>query len=294
MNPLPLPPFDAKSILELCAQTKEDLALRVRLLSVAEYVHRMADEYAGHARTATLYTVLSTDTVNGCVSTEEMKDLYDHTLVRLGSPARHIYDAIKLSAKLCPLCGVRGVSQLDHYLAKSGHPTHALSPFNLVPACSDCNKAKLDKQPASANEQTLHPYYDDIDGVVWLRAAVRETSPPAIEFQVVPIEGWSDITQQRVVHHFDTFRLASLYATFAAGHLVQMDLRLRTLAEQGGEEAILTYLSAEGTSSRAASRNSWQTAMFDALKESEWFRREGYLRIRPEGTGLQLLGVAQH
>ena len=42
----------------------------------------------------------------------------------------------------CPICGIGQASTLDHYLAKTIYPTYAVTPYNLVPVCKDCNFAK--------------------------------------------------------------------------------------------------------------------------------------------------------
>ena len=75
-----------------------------------------------------------------------MVRVYDGRMAAQGSPGRTIYDAIKLASPngLCPLCGQRVVATLDHYLPKSRYAALAVNPANLIPACSDCNKAKSD------------------------------------------------------------------------------------------------------------------------------------------------------
>jgi hypothetical protein len=42
-------------------------------------------------------------------------------------------------------------------VSKSPLPALAVALLNLVPACSDCNKAKLASVPTSAEEVGLHP-----------------------------------------------------------------------------------------------------------------------------------------
>src|SRR5690606_34072146 len=106
--------------------------------------------------------------VGRVVSAEEMCSLYAR-MSRPKAAGRRYYNLIR-SAPLhgqCPLCGHRQVATLDHYLPKSEFPAFAVLPLNLIPACRDCNSAKLARVVLSANEQTLHPYYDDVDGEQW-------------------------------------------------------------------------------------------------------------------------------
>ncbi|WP_422778067.1 HNH endonuclease [Pseudomonas shirazensis] len=63
---------------------------------------------------------------------------------------------------LCPMCGQRIVATVDHYLPQSRFPTLNLTSANLIPVCSDCNRRKLASVPAIAEDQTLHPYFDDL------------------------------------------------------------------------------------------------------------------------------------
>src|SRR5262249_39637235 len=144
----------------------------------------------------------------------EMVWLYDAKLSRLRDRARPIYDAIKLAPRngVCPLCGHRVVSTLDHYLAKSRHPSYTVTPLNLLPACSDCNKLKLNRQPANARDQTLHPYFDDVSSDVWLKATLIESVDPAVVFFVDPPNQWEPVLQERIRLHFRAFGLAELYA----------------------------------------------------------------------------------
>lgn len=42
----------------------------------------------------------------------------------------------------CPLCGVRDVTDLDHYAPRSIFPEYSVHPKNLIPTCHECNKQK--------------------------------------------------------------------------------------------------------------------------------------------------------
>lgn len=47
--------------------------------------------------------------------------------------------------------------QFDHFLPKSKYPLTAVTPFNIVPACPECNKTK------DENCISIHPYEDSFD-----------------------------------------------------------------------------------------------------------------------------------
>jgi hypothetical protein len=267
--------------LELCADALRDEALAARLRSVAPEIEAAEAKYKERGKKASLFTIAETDDVVGRVGLEEMSALYKGTLSRLGSRPRRIYDEIKAAPRngVCPLCGQRIVSTLDHYLPKSRHPALAVTPLNLVPSCADCNKAKLDRQPASASEQTLHPYFDEVDDEVWLTARVEETAPPALVFSPDPPVGWDDVKRTRVLTHFRTFGLGRLYATHAAEELLNIRYSLVLIANRGGAAALRSHLIEQAESRQAVTKNSWQSAMYDALLRSEWFREKGYKLI---------------
>ncbi len=42
----------------------------------------------------------------------------------------------------CPLCGVRDITDLDHYAPRSIFPEYSVHPRNLIPTCHECNLVK--------------------------------------------------------------------------------------------------------------------------------------------------------
>lgn len=101
---------------------------------------------------------------------EQLKNVYENKFAKKGQPGRKVYDKLmsKPAQGICPLCGQRVVSTLDHYLPKAHFPVLSVVPINLIPSCSECNKSKTDHVPENAEQQTLHPYYDDVEEEQWL------------------------------------------------------------------------------------------------------------------------------
>jgi hypothetical protein len=203
----------------------------------------------------------------------EMGRLYDRKMAAQRSPARAIYDAVKLAAEngQCPLCGHRQVMTLDHYLPKSTFPALAVNPVNLVPACRDCNSAKL-----ASTSETLHPYYDAIEGVRWLAASVVEGAPAAARFFVEPSADWPRSLAARVNSHFQIFGLADLYTAQAAVQLSGMRRRMEGLHQEGGAVLVRSHLAQDADSWRGHKVNAWQTAFYDALRQSNWYCSGGF------------------
>lgn len=281
MRSLAKPANGARATLELCADAVRDEALAARLRSVAADIEAAEAQYKERGEKAALFTIAGAKTVADRVGSDEMKALYKGTFSRQGSGPRRIYDEIRAAPKngICPLCAQRVVSTLDHYLAQSRHPALAVTPVNLVPSCADCNKAKLDAQPTRATEQTLHPYFDEVDDELWLTARVEESAPPAVVFSANPPPGWDDVKRERVLTHFRTFGLGPLYSSHAAEELLNIRRTLALVAERGGAAALKAHLMEQAESRRAAAKNSWQSAMYKALVKSEWFCEEGYKAV---------------
>lgn len=152
--------------------------------------------------------------IAGGVKKSELKALYEIHMLKKGSDARKIYDILRASAPKCPLCGIRNVKTLDHYLPKSRYPLLSVNPENLVPACSECNTVKLDKIFVCEQDQTLYPYneasnfYDED----WTSANVNTFAGELVfEFYADPPATWTQVDQQRAKNHFDAFNLEEAF-----------------------------------------------------------------------------------
>jgi len=178
-----------------------------------------------------------------------------------------------------PLCGQHIVSTLDHYLPKTRYPALTVAPWNLVPACHDCNKAKSDTRPLTADEEALHPYYDDIEGDLWLAAEVVESAPAALRFLVSPPHGWNDTLTARVLRQFQMLKLARLYAAKGAQELTDLHNLLRTHFATGGPDEVRLLLQQFAESCRAANMNGWRTATYRALANSDWYCQGGFAHV---------------
>lgn len=276
MRRLNRPPFAACDALNLCIESIRDKDLTDRLALIGDEVAAAETAYIMYGDLQELFQVPQTRGV-GLVEVSEMKRVYKETFAK-SVRTRNIYDQIKKQPvnDICPICGQRTVGSLDHYLAQSLHSALAVAPINLVPACSDCNKAKLDAQPKTATEQTLHPYFDRVDDSTWLYATVGETTPASLRFFPDPPTAWSAVTRERVKNHFRIFGLGALYASHSGAELTNIQYGLRRIAELGTSEDVRAELLNRAESAKAAHINSWQTAMYQALAESEWFCEGGF------------------
>ncbi|MET3779844.1 hypothetical protein ABIC32_000474 [Brevundimonas sp. 1080] len=236
-------------------------------------------EYLQRGPLKTLYEIVEAGDVGpGLVSAGEMEGLYTGTFSRKGTQSRDLYDKIKQGAPngICPLCGSQQIKTLDHYLAKTKHPALTITPINLVPSCSDCNKAKGDSQAAADSDQHLHPYFDDVDDGEWLFATVVEASPPSLNYRADPPAAWPAPKRERVIAHFENLAHGFLFAALSSDQLPSMRTRLRRLLAAGGAQAVRNHLSEDLEGHKEERRNSWQIAMYAALVASDWYCGGGF------------------
>ena len=272
------PNYSPKEVFLLCVSRVRDPKLKARLETVADDIAERAKEYDERAAEAGLYTLPEHDDVSGVVSGQEMQGVYTSRMARKRAPGRRVYDQIVASAPndMCPLCGQGLVASLDHHLPKTSFPSFTVTPYNLVPSCDRCNKTKLDVVPSNAEEQTLHPYYDDTTKHRWLYASVLETAPASIRFFVEVQESSDGVLRARIESHFNTFKLGALYAAHAGAELANIRAQLEDIHSMAGAEAVREHLETGAESRRRNHANSWQTAMYSAMTSSRWFCNGGF------------------
>ena len=272
------PDITAEEAFRACISRVRSHELKSRLENVIPDIEEAAEEYDECAEAAELHLIQPSEMVGENVTRDEMIRVYTGRMANGSSPGRPYYDSIKALAEneICPLCGHRQVKTLDHVLAKAHFPIFAVTPINLVPACTDCNQAKANSLPQAAEEVFLHPYYDDIDDDVWLRARIVERFPAAALFEASPPNQWPDVLAARLENQFCRLGLARLYSREAAQEISSIRYSLQELLESGGPDLVLKHLQQEQRSRRAAQRNSWRTALYTAMCDSDWFCDGGF------------------
>lgn len=261
-----------------CISRVRSASFKARLELAESDILKASEDFEKAAKEGKLHALASSINVGGIVSKEEMFNIYESKMARRAAPGRAIYDKILTAPEhgRCPLCGQRQVSTLDHYLPKSHFPALAVLPSNLVPACVDCNKAKLDTFPKCRGDETLHPYYDDVERESWLSAKVLELKYPVIQFYVNPPDGWDEVTIARVRRHFKMLGLSYLYASQAAVELTSIKHYISELFREAGVQAVKRHLLEMMESCRKAQVNSWRTVTYQALSESDWYCAGGF------------------
>lgn len=271
--------FAAGEVFETCVAMVKNPALRAQLRVVRPDVEAAAADYDARAVGRQLYLKQLHDRV-GAVAGDEMVKVYTLRMVPKTSTGRPIYDRI-MSAPAhgrCPLCGIGTVNTLDHYMPKTHFPVYSVTPNNLVPACTWCQSAKLEYYPTTEEGQLLHPYFDNVDDEVWLKAEVVAGVPAAFRYFASPPDHWTPAATARVAAHLKELNLPVLFASNAGSRLSEIRARLANLYhKEGGPAAVRAHLLEELASIVADFRNSWSAAMYRAAVASDWFCNGGFL-----------------
>jgi len=278
MRHISLPTLTAAEAMDLCIESVRDRDLKRRLGVARRHLEVAETEYLRLGRKAKLYQMPESHRIGRSLTHLEMDELYNGTFVR-SARTRSAYGKLKKACTndICPLCGQRTVHQLDHYLPISRHALFGITASNLVPACSDCNKIKLAYVATTAAEQTLHPYFDDVEGERWLFAKVTQ-NPGSLLFFARPSVAFGKTIRERIKVHFETFSLATLYSSHAGAEISDIKHHLIRLSTRRGATArIRAYLQDQADSRGNAHVNSWQAATYEALAASTWFCGGGFI-----------------
>lgn len=278
MYNLPVPSTTSMEAYNAAVQTIRDIVRRTAFKDAAPIVQAQSevfDKLASELRLSDAYAV--NFEVSG-LGSKEMTDLYDRQFAkREGTKA--IRDSIKNAAPhdLCPYCGEGSVAQLDHYLPKAKFAATTVYPANLVPACGDCNYAKLEYAPGDARPAVLHPYFDRAFDIPWLSAQLKQSQSgfPVIDFEV-QLERPDAELELRLKAHMNVFKLWRRFGTWAAQslnnfeRLVQKDGITINVAQE--------HLERMKTQESGGRTNSWEGATYQAMLASDWYLRS-YLKL---------------
>lgn len=282
MRKIDKPSYDSDHVFEICVNSIADQHLKSRFQAISSTVSLAAKDYDLKATNFELFSIAAhhgnnEDLIAGDISKEELKNLYSAHLVPQNKPARAIYEYLlsRSAGKLCPLCGFGHVKTLDHYLPKAKFPIYSVLPNNLVPSCRDCNTEKLASIATTAGAQSIHPYYDPnhFFSDQWIFARVEQTIPPTIIFYVVPPSNWDAVSKERVTSHFKDFQLADRFSVQVATELAAFSSYLSGLSDENSRQQ---HLIERANSYYATYKNSWQTALVQALASSEWYWKTGF------------------
>lgn len=267
MKKIAKPSFSVSEVLLDCIDNLQDAILKQEIIDSSNKFTIAESDFNSKKLTNTLYQIQQNVNISETINATVLKGIYTNRLVKMTNKGRKYYNLIFTSAPngRCPFCNVKQVSTLDHYLPKSKYPLLSITPNNLVPSCSDCNKNKLVDSPTNSQEETIHPYFDDIEDFDWLKTKIITLNPIKFEYYISPPNGWSDLLKTRLINHFSSYLLNELYSIHAIEEFENIKQQITKLFENAGNNQLKEHLQDCYNSRYVVNKNSWQTAFYDCL-----------------------------
>lgn len=273
MRKIDKPKFKVIDVLTDCLENMRCQVLKKELLDSSDIFTACETEFDSRINSHTLSQIEQDVIISANANAAELKKLYTDRMLSKDNKARTYYDSIYISApnEKCPYCSQRLVRTLDHYLPKSRYPLLSIVPYNLVPSCHDCNRDKIVHFPTKSEEETLHPYYDDVEGDNWLKARIINLNPIMFQYYTSPPSSWNQLLKDRISNHFSAYCLNDLYSIHALEEFENIKLMITKTFQEGGADLLRQHISDCYQSRFAANKNSWQTAFYECLLNNDDF-----------------------
>lgn len=201
----------------------------------------------------------------GNIDPKEISKVYTEKFADESGPGRKYYNAIKEQAdrNICPICGIRMVKTLDHYLPKSKFPTLSVTPSNLIPSCRDCNMDKRDNVACDSQNTPVHLYFDDIPNEPWLQVTIGDHLE-ALYYVSCP-DTWDEGLRGRLEKHLDFYNLHDLYSSHASSEIADSIYMWTKTVLQSNFDTLKLILMDECKSAELNDINSWKSALYRGL-----------------------------
>lgn len=213
----------------------------------------------------------------------ELRKLYEQQLAHPNGAARSIYDELISRARhrLCSYCQHGEATTLDHFLPKSWIAGLAIEPWNLIPACQQCNKKLNAFQAQGDADSMFHPYHEGVDER-WLYAELMEDEPAVLRFAARPPSTVDELTARRIVAQFRTLGLDLMYSAVSSRDIEEaktsVSRSVRSALKLKGQDrlphdvdAVREVLLETASDAFSVDPNSRRGAAYEALAASDWF-----------------------
>ncbi|WP_103254708.1 HNH endonuclease [Staphylococcus aureus] len=249
------PQIELKDVIQDCIYNFRDSNKKESIEKIIPEIEKFHEKYREYASKNELHLFKDPFASNNDLN-NILVGLYTNKLSKINEKARNYYNLIMNYTtetndvvifsdefKICPLCQTTEVNTLDHYLPKTKFPSLAVSPLNLIPICSKCNKNKSDYFSENAHSNLLHIYFDDISESHWLKSNVK-FSFDKIENFIMDIDFFVDasafnnkILLSRVEMTFNKYNIGQTYEILAkTAFNNQVDSFLRTFIASGEDK----------------------------------------------------------
>jgi len=268
-----------ESVLKACVSNLTNEEVKNELLNNIAILKQNDEIFEEKTTNLEVYTIGQDIEISPIANASVLKKLYTDKLSKKGQIARDLYDEILISApnEKCPYCNHRLADTLDHFLPKANFPIYSISPINLLPACTQCNKGKTNSIPTNASEQTLHPYFDNFEELNWLECEILNLPNIVFKFKTKNIFEEGNINNIRISNHFSFYKLNDLYKSNASTEFANIKRQITIIYNTKGVEELKDFLLEAYLSRKETDINSWQTAFYKSLYDSEEFVNGGFI-----------------
>lgn len=212
MMKLKKPNFSLKDVYPSCISHYKDPNKEKLMKSITPKLLEDEKRYLERMKNQELYLEPKNQTHNDKITPQDLIDLYKQKLLKKKYDVREYYDIIRLSSKVCPFCGKRQTSTVDHFLAKAVYTNFTVTLINLIPCCKDCNTNKNAADFTEKEKVFFHPYEEDTDSFSWLIAKILVKSKELIFDFSVTNQDIDEITYQRMDNQFNLLKLKNFYS----------------------------------------------------------------------------------
>ncbi|KAJ84727.1 HNH endonuclease [Enterococcus faecalis] len=131
-----------------------------------------------------------------------------------------IYNALlKNNNAICPVCGAHA-DTLDHVLPKTIYTQYCITPINLVPLCSRCNRKKgtiIYKQ--KKGEVIFHPYFNDYHELEGLKIDYLINK----QRNIIPTYYFEQTANKKYIYNFQiVFKLDVVLSALAVDEMTKL------------------------------------------------------------------------
>jgi len=171
----------------------------------------------------------------------------------------------ELSPEVCPLCGSKSSSSVDHMLGRAMFPELMLLSLNLVPACS-CNSVRRVHHTQSA----LHPYFDKLLEKRIVTAIFRGPyDAPTIA--VVPTHNLTTDMRARVAAHVESVLIPNNVVNFLTKrwrYTVEAPLKSLSLVVGATSVQVLSALRRrrDDAENDTQTPNNWESILYHGMQ----------------------------
>ncbi len=208
-------------------------------------------------------------------SKKSLKILYD-TYVKESGVKKFIFEQ-SLYCAGCQKAYATDRATKDHFLPSSTYPNFFVLPWNLVPICGDCNRAKSNVSPKNNKENLPHPYFNHlIFKKNWLKVVIKKVKPLKYEFAFDDVLSPSE--KQMVKNHLVAYKLEGTFKRHMSVLFDEQDDGLRERFVNNGSANLRLFLDGERKKayvSPSKLKTYWpiniEYAFLSGLHDSDWF-----------------------